>query len=211
MLIGPSDALPGLQERLQPGADVRAFTDAEAIEALDHVIRHKPHIVALDSDFSASARGTALIDRIKADPALAECEVRVMAHDGKMNRVTAPRGHAAIATEDPPAALDQKGTRRAERYRAKDGVNVAVDGNPAVLVDLSILGAQVVSSTVLKPNQRVRVVLGDGKTPLRCNGSIVWAAFEMPKGLATRYRAGIDFSHTVDADAVDSFAKKHQK
>ena len=41
---------------------------------------------------------------------------------------------------------------------------MAVDGNPAALIDLSTVGAQVVSATVLKPNQRVRVIMGDGKT-----------------------------------------------
>ena len=63
----------------------------------------------------------------------------------------------------PKPALDVRGTRRAPRIRIKDGVEVAVDGNPAALVDLSTVGAQVVSPTVLKPNQRVRVTIGEGK------------------------------------------------
>ncbi len=43
---------------------------------------------------------------------------------------------------EPKPALDQKGTRRAPRVRIKDGVEVAVDGNPASLIDLSTVGAQ---------------------------------------------------------------------
>lgn len=214
MLIGPSDALPGLQERLQSGADVHTFTESEAIEALDHIIRTKPGIIALDHDFSSTRRGTALINRIKADPSLAGCEVRVISHDSGMHRVAVKRGHAgaaAVAVHEPARALDQKGTRRAPRTRIKDGVDVAVDGNPAALIDLSTVGAQVVSPTVLKPNQRVRVIMGDGKTPVRCNGSIAWAAFEMPKGMPTRYRAGIDFGLTADADGVHRFGQKHKK
>ena len=215
MLIGPVDALPGLQERLQPGADVQTFTESEAIEALDHIIRTKPVIIALDDDFSSSTRGIALINRIKDDPALAGCEVRVLAHDSDASRVAVKRGQAggtAVAVEaKPKPALDQKGTRRAPRTRVKDGVQVAVDGNPAALIDLSAVGAQVVSPTVLKPNQRVRVIMGDGKAPIRCNGSIAWAAFEMPKGQPTRYRAGIDFGLTADAEGVNGFAKKNKK
>ncbi len=174
MLIGPVDALPGLQERLQPGADVQTFTESEAIEALDHIIRTKPVIIALDNDFSSSTRGVALINRIKDDPALTGCEVRVNEHDSDASRVAVKRGQAggtAVAVEaKPKPALDQKGTRRAPRTRVKDGVEVAVDGNPAALIDLSAVGAQVVSPTVLKPNQRVRVIMGDGGTPIRCNG-----------------------------------------
>lgn len=214
MLIGPVDALPGLQERLQPGADLQTFTESEAIEALDHIIRTKPVIIALDTDFSATTRGTALINRIKDDPGLAGCEVRIIARDSEVTRVAVKRGQAggtAVAVDEPKPALDVKGTRRAPRVRVKEGVEVAVDGNAAALVDLSTVGAQVVSATVLKPNQRVRVIMGEGKTPIRCNGSIAWAAFEMPKGQPTRYRAGIDFGLTADADGVNGFAKKNKK
>jgi hypothetical protein len=213
-LIGPADALPGLQERLTPGAEVQTFTESEAIEALDHIIKTKPTIIALDNEFSSTTRGTALINRIKDDPTLSACEVRVIAHDSELNRVAVKRGSgggAAVAVDEPKPALDQKGTRRAPRVRIKEGVEVAVDGNPAALVDLSTVGAQVVSPTVLKPNQRVRVIIGDGKSPLRCNGSIAWAAFEMPKGMPTRYRAGIDFGLTADKAGVDGFAQKNKK
>ena len=70
---------------------------------------------------------------------------------------------------------------------------------------------QVVSPTVLKPNQRVRVVLGDARNQIKCSGLIAWAAFEMPKGAPTRYRAGVDFGMNADATALTTFAKKHKK
>ena len=86
VLIAPSDALPGLQERLDPNAEVQAFSDSEALEALDHIIRHKPAVIALQDDFSATSRGTALINRIKDDPSLAGCEVRVLARDAHQDQ-----------------------------------------------------------------------------------------------------------------------------
>jgi hypothetical protein len=211
VLIGPSEALPGLKERFDPGAEFQTFTEVEALEALDHIIRTKPVIVALDLEFSSSTRGTALINRIKDDPSLTACEVRVLAHDSEVSRVAVKRGSggAAVAVDEPKPALDQKGTRRATRFRMKEGVEITVDGNPTVLVDLSLVGAQVVSNTVLKPNQRVRVMMGDGKTAVRCPGSLAWASFEMPKGLPPRYRGGIDFQ-SPDTDGIDAFTKKHK-
>lgn len=213
VLIGPADALPGLKERLDPKAEVQEFTEGEALEALDHIIRTKPGIIAMEDQFSATSRGTALINRIKDDPALSACEVRVLAHDAAQNRVAVKRGGGgpAIAVDEPKPALDVKGTRRAPRIRIKDGVEVAVDGNPAALVDLSTVGAQVVSPTVLKPNQRVRILIGEGKAAVKCSGAIAWAAFEMPKGMATRYRAGIDFGGSAEVPGVDGFAKKNKK
>ena len=212
-MIGPPEALPGLKDRLDSGAQLQTFTDAEALEALDHIIRHKPRIVVLDLEFSSGSRGTALINRIKDDPSLSGCEVRVLAHDSEMNRVAVKRTHPggpAVAVDEPAPALDQRGTRRAPRVRMKDGVEVTVDGNVAALVDLSTVGAQVVSGSVLKPNQRVRVIMGDGKAAVRCNGAVAWASFEMPKGMSPRYRAGVDFL-VADADAVGVFAEKNKK
>ena len=213
VLIGPADALPGLQERLDANAEVETFTESEALEALDHIIRTKPGLIALQDEFSATSRGTALINRIKDDPNLASCEVRVLARDAAKSRVATKRtgGSAVAIDEQPKPALDVKGTRRAPRIRIKDGIEVAVDGNPAALIDLSTVGAQVVSNTVLKPNQRVRVTIGEGKAAIRCSGAIAWAAFEMPKGMPTRYRAGIDFGTTADVDGVSGFAKKNKK
>jgi len=215
VLIGPADALPSLQERLDPSAEIQTFTESEALEALDHIMRTKPALVAMHDEFSDTSRGQALINRIKDDPTLSDCEVRVMAADAKQNRVAVKRGTAGSAAAavavDEPKALDSKGTRRAPRIRIKDGVEVAVDGNPAALVDLSTVGAQVVSATVLKPNQRVRVSMGDGKSAVKCAGSIAWAAFEMPKGMPTRYRAGIDWGLTPEGPGVDAFSKKNKK
>lgn len=202
-----------MRERLDSGAELHQFTDQEALEALDHIIRNKPRIIALDHEFSASSRGAALINRIKDDPSLINCEVRVIAHDSALTRVTVKRtpGHGpAVAVDEPKAALDQRGTRRAPRYRMKDGIEILVDGNAASLVDVSTVGAQVLCPSVLRPNQRVRMTLTDQKGAIRCNGSIAWASLELPKGLPPRYRAGIDMTG-ADPEAVKGFAERHKK
>ena len=112
-------------------------------------------------------------------------------------------GTAAAAVAAPPVALDQKGTRRAQRYRIISGIEVLIDGNPALLVDLSVVGAQVVSATLLKPNQRVRLSFIESARPVRFSAGVAWSAFELPKG-EPRYRAGIEF-FDADPDAVTRF------
>ena len=81
-------------------------------------------------------------------------------------------------------------------------------GAVTALVDLSIAGAQVVSPAILRPNQRVRITLGDHTGTLRFNATVAWAAFEMPPKSGPQYRAGLEF---VDADvsAVDAFCARH--
>src|SRR5262249_30540960 len=113
------------------------------------------------------------------------------------------------ATAAPPA-LDQRGTRRAPRFKVATKVEILIDGNIASLVDLSVIGAQVVSQTILKPNQRVRVALTDDLGNVRFNAAVAWASFEIPPKMGPRYRAGLEF---VDADAsgVDAFRIRHQQ
>ena len=50
---------------------------------------------------------------------------------------------AVVSAEPPPRPLDWHGTRRATRVRVRSGVEIQLDGNPAQVVDLSQVGAQV--------------------------------------------------------------------
>jgi hypothetical protein len=213
VLIGPAGSIPSLRDRLASGAEVQTFTDVQTPEALDHIVRSKPRIVALEIEFSATSRGTALINRIKDDPELGSCEVRVIAHDGALNRVAKKRksgSHIAVALAEPKPAFDPTGTRRAPRTPIRQDIEISVDGNSVTLVDLSIVGAQVLSPKMLKPNQRVRLTFTDGSAVIKCSGMIVWASFEMPKGMPTRYRAGIDLT-TDDSKGLTAFAERHRK
>lgn len=217
VLIASAEHLEALKQR-DEFADALSFADGEALRALDAITRTKPTVVALERMFAATSRGAALINRVKADPSLASCEIRIVSPETDYARVTprpaaAQGGGAPVAVAAPaPAAapsLDQRGTRRAPRFKILDGVEVLVDGNPAALVDLSVVGAQVVSPTSLKPNQRVRLSLPDGARPIRFSAGVAWAAFEMPKG-GPRYRAGIEF-FDADTTAVNKFIDSKKK
>ena len=194
-----------------------AFTDVEALRALEVITKRRPDTVALERVFAGTPRGAALINRIKADPSLEQSEIRVVSLDTDFSHLSRagaatepthrPKGKAAAT---PPAApLDQRGTRRAPRVRIAGQVGVMVDGNHAVLVDLSAVGAQLVSTTILKPNQRVRVSMSDDHGSIRFNASVAWASFEIPSNSGPRYRAGIEFLD-ADAAAVDAYSSRHK-
>ena len=58
-------------------------------------------------------------------------------------------------------ALDLRGTRRALRFKIAEAMNVQIDDNTTSLINLSVLGAEIVSPTILKPNQPVWFTLAD--------------------------------------------------
>jgi hypothetical protein len=216
VLIAPSEQLQALMER-EDFSDAQGFPAQEALRALEVITRKRPDVVALERAFAATTRGAALINRIKADPKLSTCEIRIVAHDSEQSRVPASApapvaDGAAVAVAAPAPAvapLDQRGTRRAPRVRIVDGVDLVIDGNVATLVDLSVIGAQVVSPTVLRPNQRIRISMGDANKPLRFSAAVAWASFELAK-TGARYRAGLEFVD-ADADAIRQFCEAKKK
>jgi hypothetical protein len=175
--------------------------------------------VLLERNFAATPRGAALINRIKADPSLGDTQIRVVANDSAgtpepIVTVPVPVDQGNVAREphqaaDPPPPLDYRGTRRAARYLIADPTDILVDGNRGTLVNLSSAGGQLVTSSILKPNQRVRVSLTDDAGTVRCVASVVWAAYEIPRGATPRYRVGLEF---VDPDvaALDGFIRRHK-
>ena len=78
----------------------------------------------------------------------------------------------------------------------------------ATVVDLSRYGAQILCPIPLKPQQRVRMILGDDLGLAKFSASVAWASFEIPKGVS-RYRAGVEFND-AEASAIDAFCMRHK-
>lgn len=224
VLIAAPNLLDVLKQRAAESDDqheIVTFTDADALRALDTITRRKPAVIALEKAFASTPRGAALINRVKADPSLVESEIRIVSPDSDYTRISAKRpepppahGGAATATATAEAAprvqpLDHYGTRRAPRFKIAGTVDVLVDGNNATLVDVSPVGAQVLTATVLKPNQRIRMALPEDNGAIRFNGAVAWAKFEIPPQSGPRYRAGIEFID-ANASALDAFCNRHK-
>jgi len=236
LVIAAENLMPALRDRISVDGDILSFADTEPIQALQVIIEERPALIVLERLFAATPRGAALINRIKSDPQLAHAEVRVMSHTGDYMRqvvkpsvvpapapapapVTAGHTHtpavaqaAAVTTaEEAPRSLDWHGTRRAPRVRVRNGLELQLDGNPAAVVDLSTVGAQVLSPTVLRPNQKVRITVPSDDFMLRFRGAIAWAKFELPKPPITspQYRVGVEFLDG-DAAALEKVIERHR-
>jgi hypothetical protein len=236
VVIAASNLMPGLCGHLAEeanGEELLTFADTEPIRALQAILEHRPRLIVLERLFAATPRGAALINRIRTDPQISAAEVRVMSHTGDYVRhvsksviveepspvevatVLVGEDYAAVPVATAPATetprqLDWHGTRRAPRHRLRPGVEIQLDGNPVAIVDMSIVGAQVVSATILRPNQRVRVSVPADDFVMRFRGTVAWAKFELPKpSEPPRYRAGVEFND-ADTAAMDTYCTRHK-
>ena len=209
VLVAATELQPALVARVVgEGFECLTFTEAEALRALQTITSRKPQVVALETGFAATARGKALINRIKADTALAHITLRLESTDDAAvaqpaDTAPVPAPEPAVAPPLPPVQLDFSGTRRAPRHAVDGSREVLVDGKPGSLVNLSLVGVQLVTTAALKPGQRVRVSLSEPKGVLRCGATVVWATFEMTKD-GPKYRVGLDFVNPNTA-ALDAY------
>ena len=204
VVIATANVLTAAQERVASlGGEIIGFNEAQAIEALETVVKRKPGVVAFERMFAITPRGAALINRIKADPKLAGIEVRVVSHDSDYTRVS-PR-HKSAAQK----ALDQRGTRRAVRFKMAPKTPIAIDGGAGSILDLSTIGAMIACTATLRPQQELKIVLTGASGNLKFSAKVAWASFEIPPNSGPRYRAGIEF---VDADTagVEAFIQGHK-
>jgi hypothetical protein len=95
-------------------------------------------------------------------------------------------------------------SRKARRVKIQAAGGLLVDGVASVLVDISTLGAQVLSPTTLRPNRVVRLMLRNGNSECAAEGRIVWAQLESSSAEASaRYRAGVLFTN-MDPGAINA-------
>jgi len=190
VLIGFADTPVGSQ----PGADppeMLAFADTELPRALEVILERRPRMVIVNEAVATSSPAIALIERIRYDAALQPCEVRIVPFGESMG------------------PLDMTGTRRAPRFQMAEGLNVDIDGKPVTLVNLSLVGAQIISPTILKPKQRLRFSLASEGKPIRIQSVVATVAVEIIQR-APRYRAGIEFFN-ADYNLLQGYIDKHKK
>ena len=84
-----------------------------------------------------------------------------------------------------------------------DSLNAAVEGGQAGLVNISVLGAQVVSQPVLRPGQTVKIALPDQDEVLRLTAHVAWSTFQQTKQGTVVYRAGVAFTDAAQETLGD--------
>ena len=220
-----------------PGRVLR-FVSSNLAAALEGIRTSKAGLLAVDAQFAAMPEGQAFVDRVQKLK-LPGLEIRLVVRTGGVWNTTpledaapaapaaragAPAAPAAAATSagarpgaPAPAAaaptLDVKAsglnTRRTPRFIVLDPLEANVDNGKAGLVDVSAMGAQLLSSPALRPNQILKIVLPDNGTPVKVTARVAWALFEKPPHSPDAYyRAGIEFTDSVKT-TLEDYCKRH--
>lgn len=122
----------------------------------------------------------------------------------------APIASAIVAPAHQPGSSGAvSSTRRVPRFAMQSSVDALVESGRANVIDMSVLGAQLVSIPALRPNQRIMVGLPDDHVTLNVIALVAWSNFERPtKEVEPYYRAGIEFTGP-SRDALEDYRLRH--
>ncbi len=134
----------------------------------------------------------------------------------ELQRQTAgsPSDRPAVETPAEPSSPEpgkefRGPARGAKRVVMTTDLDIQIDAAPGKLIDLSISGAQVLTSFSMKPNRLVKVTLPMGDSLIACKAKVAWSRLE-PKAGQLLYRAGVAFM-SADPIALEAFLSGHKK
>jgi hypothetical protein len=190
------------------------FSDTNLISAFESIRAHEPAVVALEGHFAHTGHGRAFAERLQK-LALPGLEVHLVTFSNgawSTGPLSGPRPAAGVSAAAAAAQAEAiaVNTRRVPRFPVVNHLQLKIDGQSTSLVDMSVMGAQVISTPTLRPNQKLKVTLPDeGDSLLSVSGVVAWSFFEMPSNAPRPYyRAGMEFTDAA-MTALEGFCKRN--
>jgi hypothetical protein len=227
VVVAEAAQMAAIRSGLPLSGRVTWFSASNLSVALESIQMNHPKRIAVEASFAQRPQGQAFLARIERLAIPGSAIQLVVRANGKWTAT--PYAAPAAADEPPtmatagaerpivvtsrPAAGDAQAkganTRRASRFKVLESLNAVVENGQANLVNISILGAQVVSLPALRPTQKIKIVLPDADDMLRLTAHVAWSTFEQAQSLtATHYRAGVEFTDAA-REILEDYCRRH--
>ena len=197
VLIGSEPLVAAWNARAGRSSQVIPLVHTDVSHALETIGSKRPEVVVIEQAVATTGPGSTLMARLHTERFLRGIDVRLLAPDRANDLMSSEPGdvHPQVWLTVLAEPLPARPMRRAERIKTGENEGALVDGTPVRLLDLSASGAQVYSTIVLRPQQRVKLVLSPERGSIKTTGVVAWSTFEMAP--TPRYRAGIAFAAAI--------------
>ena len=215
IVVADVTRMAAIRSGLRIAGRVAYFASSSLGSALEAVQTHGPRVVAIDSAIVQTQQGSGFVKRVET-LALPNCAIRLIIQSNGAWKTTerelppAPDAIAATGAAARPTAPagPPPNTRRVPRFPMLDAINAAVEGGQATLVNISVLGAQLVSVPVLRPGQTVKIALPDANDLLRLTANVAWSTFQQTAQGTAVYRAGVAFTDAAK-ETLDDYCRRY--
>jgi len=203
LFIGSESLLAAWNARAKTVDTVIPVAHTDLSRALEMIGSRRPDVVVIEQAVAASGSGSALMARLHNERYERGIEIRLLPAERAADLMSSEPGdvHPQVWLSVLAEPLPARPQRRAARVRARDDEQALIDGAPVALLDVSSNGLQVRSTIVLRPQQRVRVVLPPERGSVKTAAVVAWSTFEI--GPTPHYRAGLAFTRAIP-DIVDA-------
>jgi hypothetical protein len=197
LFIGSEPLLAAWTARAKSVETVIPIAHTDLSQALEMIGSKRPEVVVIEQAVAASGSGSALMARLHNERYERGIEIRLLPAERAADLMSSEPGdvHPQVWLSVLAEPLPARPQRRTARVRARDDEQAMIDGAPVTLLDVSANGLQVRSSIVLRPKQRVRVVLPPDRGAVKTAAIVAWSTFEI--GPTPQYRAGIAFTREI--------------
>lgn len=215
VVVADPQRMTALRDGLPTPGRVLRYPTSNLASALESIRANQPGLIIVDSVFLHGEAGPAFVDRINSLSIPKLVLQQAVFDHGHWTMVPLDQAlpEQRPADNQRVIAVRKAGleTRRAPRYLVQDIAQAIADGAPIDVVDLSVLGAQMISQPMMRPNQKIRLNLPDPEGPIQLTASVAWSVYEKQ---ATKpqphFRVGIEFDSTESA-ALEEYCKRHCK
>jgi hypothetical protein len=205
VLVADPPRIAPLRDNLHLPGRVLRYSSSNLASVFETIRAHQPAVVVFDAVFAQTSEGNAFVHRVE-QLSIPESEIKLVAFTGGAWTISPLSGPPPA-----PANIEETGlnTRRAPRYSVAGPVQATIEDKITKLIDLSVLGAQVTSEPVLRPNQKIRITLPEDGRALKLAAHIAWSMFEKPKpAIEPYYRVGMEFDD-ASSQALEEYCKRH--
>ena len=206
LFIGSEPLLAAWNARAKSVDTVIPVAHTDLSQALEMIGTRRPDVVVIEQAVAASGSGSALMARLHNERYERGIEIRLLPAERAADLMSSEPGdvHPQVWLSVLAEPLPARPQRRATRERARDDEQALIDGTAVTLLDVSANGVQVLSTIVLRPQQRVRLVMPPERGALKTAAVVAWSTFEI--GPTPQYRAGIAFTRAIP-DLTDKTPK----
>lgn len=228
IVVADASRLGAIREGASLPGRMMPFPSTALPSVFASIQAYRPKIIAIDAIFAETPSGAAFIDQVERLTRGA-CSILLIVEQGGQwittphasspgrpqpprVAVTAPEPRIVTPSLQAVAAVSNSkpvNTRRAPRFLVRDRLDVMVESGHASLVDMSVLGAQIVSVPALRPRQKLKVDLTDTGDALSVTAHVAWSTFEKPQSKAEpHYRVGLEFTGAAQ-QALEAYRQRH--
>jgi hypothetical protein len=224
VVVATAARMPLIQSASLFSGRVIRFTDTKLAAAFQSIQLNHPRLVAIEAPFAQTPQGQAFVERVEKLGVRGSTIQLIVQANGRW--AATPYGTPPDAADAGGSKADRKAavvsapatvtalakganTRRAHRFKVLDSLDAVVENRQANLVNISILGAQVVSQPALRPNDNVKILLPDNSETVRVTAHVAWSTFEQARmGTETYYRAGMEFTDAAK-EILEDYCRRH--